>query len=68
VTDIGFWNPFMIRLYGIDHAENACTVLVHMSALSLVLKTVKKLPEKERVRIGFRAEEPGPTGDSAATH
>lgn len=42
VASFGYHNPYVIRLEGIDEAGREAAVLVHMSALALVLTTRKR--------------------------
>jgi hypothetical protein len=56
VNDIGYHNPNLIVLYGRDGVGNECRVLVHMSSVALVCKTVNLADAASR-KIGFVGNE-----------
>jgi hypothetical protein len=53
VTSIGFQNPAMIVLHGLDAMGNECCVLSHMTSIQLVVRVMQVEGEKKRRRIGF---------------
>lgn len=53
VEEISWHNPNLIILSGKDQDLNECTVLVHMSALALVLKRIKVSQPVQHKPIGF---------------
>lgn len=53
VTSIGFQNPYMIVLHGVDAMGNECCVLSHMLSVQLALRVVKLDTKAKQKRIGF---------------
>ena len=53
VTSIGFHNPSMIILYGMDSMGNECCVLTHLTSVQLVIRVMKVEDKAKRRRIGF---------------
>ena len=58
IEDVGYWNPDMILLYGVDQRENHCTVVINKQCAQFVLRVVPKSPEKPGRHIGFIPNEP----------
>lgn len=58
VSDIGYHNPTMMIVWGMDPEGNDCSILVHMSSFELVLQVVEEQQETPRRPIGFVAPEP----------
>ena len=58
ITNIGFQNPSMIILNGLDSMGNECAVLTHMTSVQLVVRVIKvEGPQKSR-QIGFLHKSP----------
>lgn len=58
IERIGYYNPSLVELAGRDLNGDVCSVLAHMSSVSLVLKFQKRVqdsPEPKRL-IGFHVE------------
>jgi len=53
VTSIGFQNPSMIVLHGLDAMGNECCVLSHLTSVQLVVRVMKVDKQQKRRRIGF---------------
>jgi hypothetical protein len=53
MTDLGYYNPNMMIVWGVDPEGNDCSVLVHMSSFELVLQVVEVKPEQPRRPVGF---------------
>jgi hypothetical protein len=56
VSSVGFHNPSLIYLFGIDELGNEVSVQVAMQTLALILRRVKREPERPRREIGFTAQ------------
>ena len=56
VTDIGYHNPYLIRLYGKDKRNQECTVLVHMNSVQLIVRTANLRDAEQHRRIGFLSD------------
>jgi hypothetical protein len=55
ISDIGYHNPNLIILYGMDSKGNESNVLLHMESVQLVLKIIK-VDNKPKRKIGFLNE------------
>jgi hypothetical protein len=55
VTDIGYHNPNLIILYGMDSKGNESNILLHMQSVQLVLKIIGT-ENKTNQKIGFLSE------------
>ena len=55
ITDIGYWNPSLIRFYGIDtETHNEVELIQHVSQINVLLIKLPKLkPEEPKRPIGF---------------
>jgi hypothetical protein len=58
VTSVGFQNPSMIVLHGLDSMGNECCVLTHMTSVQLVVRVIKVDQQTKRRRIGFLHKSP----------
>ena len=58
VTNIGFQNPSMIVLHGIDAMGSECCVLQHMFNVELAIRVIKVGKETKTRRIGFLHKKP----------
>jgi activator of 2-hydroxyglutaryl-CoA dehydratase len=63
ITDIGYHNPSLMILYGVDEGSNECAVLVHMNSVELLLRVAKASVPQEPRRIGFIADRGGDAKD-----
>lgn len=59
VLNLGYHNPYLIVLHGIDSVNNKCTVLAHMESLELVIKIISLENSHDRRTIGFTRVEEG---------
>ena len=57
VTNIGFQNPSLIVLHGVDSMGNDCCVLQHMFNVELVMRVMKIDTKTKQRRIGFLHKE-----------
>ena len=53
VTNIGYQNPSLIVLQGVDSMGEECCVLSHMFTVQLVLRVMKVEDKEKKRRIGF---------------
>ncbi|WP_437828980.1 DUF6173 family protein [Niallia taxi] len=54
VQDLGFYNPSLIRFYGATEAGDKVELIQHVSQISFLLMSVKRLnPEEPKRKIGF---------------
>jgi hypothetical protein len=53
VTNVGFQNPSMIVLHGLDSMGNECCVLTHMTSVQLVVRVMKVDAQAKHRKIGF---------------
>ena len=55
IQDIGFWNPSLIRFYGIDvDTKNPVELIQHVSQINILLIKLPKLePSEPKNPIGF---------------
>ncbi len=53
ITHIGYQNPYLMILYGIDSSSRECNILAHMNSVQLVLKIDKVEASRERRQIVF---------------
>lgn len=55
LTGMGYHNPDLILLHGIDHGGNVCTVAAHLQTVQVVIRYVKPSePEPKRRTMGFQ--------------
>ena len=57
IEDVGFHNPFLIKLYCRGTDGSKTSILLHMAAVQLVVRISKKEKDVKRVPIGFRGSE-----------
>lgn len=58
VRDIGYYNPSLIRFYGLNEETGSPIELVqHVSQISFLLMAVRPVGGQEPKRIGFRLEQ-----------
>jgi hypothetical protein len=53
ITSVGFQNPSMIVLNGLDAMGDECRVLSHMTSIQLVVRVIKVDKQQKRRHIGF---------------
>lgn len=57
VTDIGYYNPSLIRFYGKMDDGSDVELIQHISQISFLLMAVKRInPQEPKKRIGFTSE------------
>jgi hypothetical protein len=52
IEDLGFWGPDFVKFYGSDEEGQPLELIQHISQVSVLLVSLKKVSEKPR-RIGF---------------
>lgn len=58
VTDLGYYDPSLNRFYGQLENGSSVELIQHVSQISFLLMSVKRLnPEQPKKRIGFLTEE-----------
>ncbi len=58
VTDLGYYNPSLIRFYGTLEDGSPVELIQHVSQISFLLMAVKRLdPSKPKPKIGFTNED-----------
>ena len=53
ITSVGFQNPSMIVLNGLDSMGNECCVLTHMTSVQLVVRVMEVDSQQKHRKIGF---------------
>ena len=66
VTDVGYTSMDLLILYARDPTQQACQILVHPTALQLVLKWEQGGRPTERRPLGFLGQHGGPAGRDPA--
>lgn len=60
VTNLGYYNPSLIRFYGNLEDGSPVELIQHVSQISFLLMSVKRLnPEEPKKRIGFLSDDEG---------
>ena len=53
VTNLGYHNPYLIKLFGKNESDEKCVVLAHMSSVQLLLVVEKTAARSPKRTIGF---------------
>jgi hypothetical protein len=56
VTDLGYHNPYLIKLFGKNERDEECVVLAHMNSVQLLLVVEKPAARSPKRTIGFVGE------------
>jgi hypothetical protein len=53
VTNLGYHNPYLIKLFGKNESDEECVVLAHMNSVQLLLVVEKTDARSPKRTIGF---------------
>jgi hypothetical protein len=53
VTNLGFHNPYLIKLFGKNESDEECVILAHMNSVQLLLVVEKTDARSPKRTIGF---------------